>query len=260
MRVARVVSAGIVGAVLASSGAWAMTTAEPQPHHATHAVTHGIAAAASGALPARPVHHVHHYAAPPETLPPEILAGVPLAALSAQELSVSGIADLNGDKTFLMVDKSLGRILLFEDGKPVFMGRALTGQSTADRLPPNELKENSDKLDALQYKVTPAGRFTVTRGFDQEYGGPLFDIREIKGKDWGIAIHRVYLGIPSEHRDIRLQSPRDDDKNITFGCINVTPEAIKFLLRELPKTGATALYVLPRDETHTVTYFAPHNS
>lgn len=222
--------------------------AEPPGHHAAHSIAHKklAAAAARRRVAARGL--------------PEQLTTLPPDTLSPQEQNVSEIADRNGDKTFLMVDKSLGRILLFEDGKPVFMGNALTGQSTADRLPPNELAENSDKLDDLQYKVTPAGRFTVARGFDKEYGGPLLDVKEIKGKDWGIAIHRVYLGIPSEHRAERLQSPREDDKNITFGCINVAPDTIKLLLRELPETGATALYVLPRDEPNTAAYFARHNS
>jgi hypothetical protein len=179
--------------------------------------------------------------------------------LTPQQLGVRNIALRNGDRTFLMVDKGMGKIFLFEDGKPVLMGNALTGQSFADRLPPKELSEKFDTLNALDTKVTPAGRFTVTRGYDKDYG-PLFDVNQIRGKDWGIAIHQVYLGIPSEHRAARLQSPREDDKNITFGCINVAPDTIHVLLRELPEHEPTVLYVLPRDETQTVTFFAQHNS
>jgi L,D-transpeptidase catalytic domain len=288
MRLAWIVSAGFIGVRLMCGQALAEPAAEPPPHHVAHAKAHMVAhmsahlaahaaahvdvasAEAIGAPPdappvmpagAAPVHHVHHvHRRVAAETPEQLLHPLPMDALSDQEDSVSEIADQNGDKTFLMVDKALGRILLFEDGKPVFMGRALTGESTADNLPPNELREKFDNLDALQYKVTPAGRFTVVRGFDNEYGGPLLDVKEIKGKDWGIAIHQVYLGIPAEHRAERLQSPRDDDKNITFGCINVTRETIKLLLRELPENGATALYVLPRDEPNTATYFAPHNS
>jgi hypothetical protein len=225
--------------------------AEPAPHP----IAHRKYAEGAKSSTAHRVHTAHIVEAPRETL-----LDLPPESLSPQEQAVGEIADQNGDRTFLMVDKSLGRILLFEDGKPVFMGNALTGESTADRLPPNELKEDFNKLDALQYKVTPAGRYTVTRGYDAEYGGPLLDITEIKGKDWGIAIHQVYLGIPAEHRAERLRSTRFDDKNITFGCINVTPDAIKLLLRELPKTGSTALYVLPRDATSTIAFFAQHNS
>ena len=100
----------------------------------------------------------------------------------------------------------------------------------------------------------------MARGFDKAYGGPLFDIKEIQGKDWSIAIHKVWLGIPSEHRDLRLQSPYNDDKHITFGCINVMPDTMKLLLQELPAEGSTVLYVLPWDPTRVADYLAAHNS
>jgi hypothetical protein len=114
-------------------------------------------------------------------------------------------------------------------------------------------------LNALKDKVTPAGRYTVSRGHDDDYG-TLLDINECHGKDWGIAIHKVYLGTPSEHRDARLQSPNEEDKHITFGCINVMPTAIQYLLRELPARHVTPLYILPLDDTKTAAYFTPRNS
>jgi hypothetical protein len=55
-------------------------------------------------------------------------------------------------------------------------------------------------------------------------------------------------------------SPNEQDKHITFGCINVTPDAINFLLRELPEKGATPLYILPVDASQTATYFAARTS
>lgn len=183
-------------------------------------------------------------------LPPE---------LSDQEQDVSQMADARGDRNFLMVDKTLGKIILFENGEPIFAGAALTGASTADRLPPGALTEKFSRLNALDTKVTPAGRFTVSRGYDKDYG-PLLDVNEIRGKDWGIAIHKVYLGIPSEHRDARLRSPNEQDKHITFGCINVTPRTIQFLLRELARNRKTPLYILPEEETRTAAYFAAQTS
>ncbi len=124
---------------------------------------------------------------------------MPNGTLSPQEQQVRKIAAQFGDRDFLMVDKPAGRVVLFEDGEPVYVGSALTGQSTADTLPPGALSEKFAQLVAVKDKVTPAGRFTITPGFDPHYG-PLFDINEIQGKDWGIAIHQVYLGIPSENR------------------------------------------------------------
>jgi hypothetical protein len=215
-------------------------------------------------------HHVSHKVAVAADAEPSVTAAntaavdpalpaLPPDQLTTQEQDIGKLAVQNGDEKFLMVDKSLGKILLWEAGKPVFVGNALTGASFSDRLPAYEMKQAFAKLDALDTKVTPAGRFTVARGFEKGYG-PLLDIREIKGKDWAIAIHKVFLGFPWEHRADRLQSSRYDDKNITFGCINVTPETMELLLRELPEKGATPLYVLPRDETKTAAFFAPPSS
>ena len=184
----------------------------------------------------------------------------PAVVLSEQQNEVSQIADARGDRNFLMVDKAHGKIILFENGLPIMAGPALTGESRADHLPKSELTEKFDDLNAPKTKITPAGRFTVQRGFDKDVGGELFDVHEIRGKDWGIAIHQVYLGIPSEHRDVRIMSPRDEVKHITFGCINVTRDAIRFLLHELPEKGPTPLYILPEDASQTTAYFTARTS
>jgi hypothetical protein len=181
-------------------------------------------------------------------------------SLSEQESEAGQLANAHGDKTFVMVDKALGKIILFENGQPVFAGPALTGASTADQMPKTELGEKFDTLNAENTKITPAGRYTVERGFDPEVGGPLFDIHEIRGKDWGIAIHQLYLGIPSEHRDVRILSPSDEDKHITFGCINVQTTTLHLLMHELPSKGPIPLYILPEDASQTANYLAPHTS
>jgi len=243
---------------LACLGAHAAAAPEPPRHdHARGPAATMQAEATHHPIVAhvRTAHHVTQPVAQPSPPPPP---EVP-ADLSYQEEQVSETAVQNGDQEFLMVDKALGKIILFENGKPVFSGSALTGESTADRLPPGALREKFSKLTALDTKVTPAGRYTVTRGYDRDYG-PLLDINEIRGKDWGIAIHQVYVGIPSEHRAERLRSPNDQDKHITFGCINISPEAIRFFIKELPRKQATPLYVLPQDGTKTAAYFSPHNS
>ena len=262
MRAMGLMSAAIIVARLACPAALAVAPDKPRQPLAPNAMPPGNGIEPTGirfASAPRTTHHPHklkvvRLAAGKVGEPPsEDVSELSPGAITAQEHNVGEIAVEHGDLTFLMVDKSLGKILLFENGEPVFIGNALTGASTADRLPPNELKEAMARLNALQTKVTPAGRFTVTRG-------PLFDIKEIQGKDWGIAIHQVYLGIPSENRAARLRSARHDDKNITFGCINVAPETIRLLLRELPEKGPTVLYVLPRDATNAASYFTPHHS
>jgi hypothetical protein len=176
-------------------------------------------------------------------------------ALTWQESSVSEFAARRGDSTFLMVDKRRGKIILFELGQPLYSGPALTGQSLTDALPTKAEGKTFDDLSSLPTKVTPAGRFSVRRHADPSYG-TVFDVNEVKGVDWGIAIHKVYLGTPSEHRAERIRSPSADVKHITYGCINVTPEFLRLLTRELPDGSVTPLYVLPVDETMTAAYFS----
>ncbi len=187
----------------------------------------------------------------PEPLGPEVL--------SPQERRGGELADKNGDSNFLMVDKALGKIILFENHEPIYSGAALTGESTADRLPPDVLAKKFSMLSSLEDKVTPAGRFTVTRDRDKILGTVL-NINEIRGKDWGIAIHPVYLGIPSENRGARLRSQDDQDKHITYGCINVDRDTFRFLMRYLPGRQAMPLYILPQDVTMTAAYFPPRHS
>jgi hypothetical protein len=195
--------------------------------------------------------------APVETSPVTSLQ--PGVTLSSQEREVSRIADQNGDREFLMVDKALGKIILFKNGEPAFSGTALTGASLADRIPRGELEQPFSIHVETEEKITPAGRFTVNREHDRSLGEVL-DVNEIWGKDWGIAIHQVWLGAPSEHRELRLISPNDQDKHISFGCINVEGSTIRYLLGHLPRRKATPLYILPQDETQTEQFFLPRKS
>jgi hypothetical protein len=206
---------------------------------------------------AKSVHHETAAAEPTGDIP--VLPSTP-PVLTRQESEAGQLANAQGDTTFVMIDKARGKIILFENGQPVFAGPALTGQSTADEIPKKELGEKFDNLSAPSTKITPAGRYTVQRGFDPEVGGPLFDIHEIRGKDWGIAIHQLYLGIPSEHRDVRILSSNEEDKHITYGCINITTSTMRVLLHELPAKGPIPLYILPQDSSQTTAYLTPRTS
>jgi L,D-transpeptidase catalytic domain len=183
--------------------------------------------------------------------------GIPLPSRVDPTLSpspgvwrISRIATRIGDRNFLVVDKTHGRLVLFLNGAPAFISPALTGTSLADRMPADALsKTYAQELD-VKYRVTPAGRFTVSPAYDGTYGFTL-DINEIKGKDWTIAIHRVVPG----PRTGRLHSPYDDDKHVTEGCINVDPDTMRQLAQLLPRQRATPLYILPMDENLIETIF-----
>ena len=119
--------------------------------------------------------------------------GAPIPELSPQQQEVSRIARERGDKQFLMVDKTRGEILLFEDGQPVFGGAALTGAGMGDRIPAKVLTFSGNHPLTVDQKITPAGRFTVRPEPDPDYGR-VWTINEVHGKDWDIAIYQVYLG------------------------------------------------------------------
>lgn len=63
------------------------------------------------------------------------------------------------------------------------------------------------------------------------YGGDalVFDIR---ADGVPLAIHRVWLGIPAQHRLERLRGPAAARRGITGGCINVEPEVYDALIGE----------------------------
>jgi L,D-transpeptidase catalytic domain len=168
--------------------------------------------------------------------------GAPLE-LSPAERRVSWIAARHGDRDFIMIDKERGRVILFANGAPVFSGAALTGASLADWLPPDALHKRFAEQSDVKYRVTPAGRFTLTPGYDAHYGTTL-DLNEIKGPDWTIAIHLA----PTEGRSARLRSPLDGDKHATEGCINVDADTMGVLVRSRSRRGPTPVYILPMDE------------
>jgi hypothetical protein len=167
--------------------------------------------------------------------------------LSAAEQRVTEIAKRYGDRNYVMVDKNRGKIFLFANGRPIYVRPALTGESMADRIPADAWRTPWSQQHDVKFKVTPAGRFTITRDHDPALGD-LFDLNEMQGSDWAIAIHRVSLGKPVERRDARLRTETVGDKHITNGCIDVDPSTMAQLLRLLPSRGMP-LYILPNDES-----------
>jgi hypothetical protein len=188
---------------------------------------------------------------------PEAYQGGP--AMSAEALRVRQIADRNGDRDFLMLDKAHGQIIAFQNGRPTFSGAALTGENPSDYLAPDAFTLSFAQQKGLKYKVTPAGRYTVSVGFDPHYGQTL-DVNEVQGMDWDIAVHKVWLGAPAEHRDLRLRSTNLDDKHITYGCIDVDGTTMQGLLDRVPSEDRTPIYILPQDETLVAKFFPPRGA
>jgi len=188
---------------------------------------------------------------------PEAYQGDPTLSPEAQR--VSQIAERNGDRDFLMLDKARGQIIAFQNGRPTFSGAALTGENPSDYLAPDAFTLSFAQQKGLKYKVTPAGRYTVSVGFDPHYGQTL-DVNEVQGLDWDIAVHKVWLGAPAEHRDLRLRSSSYDDKHITYGCVDVEGSTMQGLLDRVPSEERTPIYILPQDETQVAKFFPPHEA
>ena len=181
-----------------------------------------------------------------------VLAASPVIDVtqSAQEQQALQIATQNGDHDFIMIDKTLGKIIVFHEGKPVWTGAALTGRSPLDSYTAAILALPESHKFATAEKITPAGRFTVRRTQDDEEG-TVFELDEVHGNGWYLALHRIWTGIPSERRMQRLLSPESADKHITFGCINVSTETMRYLTTHLPEKDRTPLYILPMDQALT---------
>jgi hypothetical protein len=201
--------------------------------------------------PLRPVAYSPGYlSAIPTSFRPDIEQPMRVTGLSPAATWVSQIAARNGDRTFILVDKARGKLFLFANGAPIFTSAALTGSSLADRLPYDALSKTFAEASDLRYRVTPAGRFTVSPGHDRTYGNTL-DINEIKGRNWIIAIHLV----PSQSREARLASTSDQDKHATEGCVNVDANTIRVLTRLLEMRRSTPLYIVPNDERMVSQFF-----
>jgi hypothetical protein len=193
--------------------------------------------------------------APNASLPPPA-ASVAASGISAEAVHVSQIAERNGDRNYFMLDKAHGRIIAFQEGRPTFSGAALTGENRSDYLAPDALSKTFAQQKGMKYKVTPAGRYTVRVGFDRHYGQTL-DVNEVQGSDWDISVHLVWLGAPAEHRDQRLRTASNEDKHITYGCIDVDAATIRGLLDRLTSQNRTVLYILPQDESLIAQLFPP---
>jgi hypothetical protein len=206
-----------------------------------------VAAAPLSAGSASAARHRHY--APAKSAAPQPSPAIDVA-LSAQEQQALQIATQNGDRHFIMIDKVLGKIIVFEDGRPVWTGSALTGRSPLDSYTKAILGLPESHKFATEEKITPAGRFTVRRTGDSEEG-TVYELVEVHGNGWYLALHHVWTGIPSEHRMQRMASASAADKHITFGCINVSTETMHYLTAHFPKSERPPLYVLPMDQTLT---------
>ena len=85
-------------------------------------------------------------------------------------------------------------------------------------------KIGKDCFPVLIGKETPKGTFNLNIYITNRkgYGGEVLGFHQ-RGKEL-FAVHRVWLGNPSEKRDARIKSDEVADRLITNGCINISEE------------------------------------
>lgn len=144
---------------------------------------------------------------------------------------------------FLLADKANGTVFVFDGaGKAVAKAPALFGKDFGDIL-------RGDSF-AGGKKITPAGRFEATPETDAELGNTVDFLDQ---GDSAIAIHRLYLGTPSEKRPERLESSDPAQKRISYGCINVSEAMMDGTIAPLFENGG-AVYILPETRKGVSTF------
>jgi hypothetical protein len=140
---------------------------------------------------------------------------------------------------FAIIDKAAAQILVFGgDGRLRGAASGLFGSAIGDHSAPGIAGLALREIPGRD-RTTPAGRFVG--GF-----GPSTDAGRVLWVDYdsAVSIHPTATGVPAERRAERLASPSPDDNRITHGCINVSPEFYKRIMRPTFKRGGV-FYILP---------------
>jgi hypothetical protein len=140
---------------------------------------------------------------------------------------------------FAIIDKAAAQILVFGgDGRLRGAAPGLFGSAIGDHTAPGIAGLALREIPGRD-RTTPAGRFVG--GF-----GPSSDAGRVLWVDYdsAVSIHPTATGVPAERRAERLASTSPEDNRITHGCINVSPEFYKRIMRPTFKRGGV-FYILP---------------
>lgn len=146
----------------------------------------------------------------------------------------------NGDRPFVIVDKTEARVYVFEaSGRLRGVAPALLGLAHGDHSVPGIGQR--PVLDIRPHeRTTPAGRFVAEPG------------RNLHGEDilWvdydaAVSMHRVRPINPVEQRLERLASATPDDNRISYGCINLPAAFYDTVLKPTLGGAKAIVYVLP---------------
>ena len=106
---------------------------------------------------------------------------------------------------------------------------------------------------ALVGRLTPTGDFSVVHKSTKApgYGGDILVFDELPDRVY--AIHRMWLLIPSQHREERLDSADPlQRRNVTEGCVNISPEVYDQL-----KDSLIEVKIIKDDKDYPFSQVAP---
>lgn len=190
----------------------------------------------------------------PDTAPAPEPAPAPVPTADFQDAAASSNVRIMADwvvqqgdnegKPFALAEKPTGLIYFFDsEGVLVRKAPALYGRDPGDIYTEDQLdKAKADKTKG-DY-ITPAGRTEARTGPSRNYGESVRFFTEGKRN---IAIHKLYLGDPSQKRDEKLKSSSPADNRATMGCVNVSDQTMSEVVSPLFREGGV-IYVLPETE------------
>ena len=155
-----------------------------------------------------------------------------------------------------ILDPATGMMYVMKGGKIVADSPALFGKAGVGAIDAQILGKPAAKMTETD-KVTPAGRFALKLEQDETYGTTLTFLPTKDGG--GYAIHRVYLGNPTERRTERLNSQDASDNSVSYGCVNVSNEFYDQTLRQFDYSGKAFAYLLPSDASKLNQFFDLNN-
>lgn len=141
---------------------------------------------------------------------------------------------------FVLIDKINARLYAF-DTRGVLMRATpvLIGMAKGDLFPPGVAQLDMSQMKP-SHRITPAGRFEAD----------LFEKGRGRSSIWvdydaAIAMHKIALNFPKQHRPQRMASANPADHRITYGCINVPAAFYDEVLYPAFKPKDGIVYVLP---------------
>ena len=151
---------------------------------------------------------------------------------------------------FMVIDKPNATLYAYDkEGNLVGTTAALTGKAFGDvATDANKAIEDYTDTD----KITPAGKFTGNFSFNEDYGS-VVALAETVNEQTFVAVHRTYLGNPSEKRAERLATPTVADNRVSYGCINVPSEFYDSVVAEY-FVNPSQIYVMP-DQSDAKKFF-----